>query len=209
MPNEELKKQNVDRALETACACFLKCGVEFVTREMISRQSGISRASLGRYWVDKTDCVVQTAEWFRQHIQAFFNSQFSVDAWKNETGIERLRSLMEWCRDLFGKDPRFFSLYTEFKVYLNRSAPDLEESEKRLIRALGFRPLIRRIYEQGIRDGSMRIRFDMEEEVVFFGDAFFGYLSNLALQPEIALEAAVKDIDRYIGRMVSLYSSAG
>lgn len=207
MPNEELKKQNVDHALETAYICFLKYGVEFVTREMISRQSGISRASLGRYWIDKTGCVIQTSEWLRQHIQDIFNERFSADAWENKVGIKQLQGLMEWCRDLYREDPRLFALYTEFKVYLHRSAPDLNESKKRLIRAFGFRPLVGKIYARGIRDGSISIRFDINDEVAFFGDAFFGYLSNLAFQPEIDIDDAARDIDRYIERMISIYNN--
>lgn len=207
MPNEELKRQNIDRALETACTCFQKYGVEFVTREMISRQSGISRASLGRYWVNKTDCVLKTAEWFRQHMHELFSSQFPVGSWENKNGIERLRSLMEWCRDLYREDPRLFSLCTEFKVYLYRSAPEMGESKKLLACALGFRSLVRKIYDQGIQDGSIAIRFDINDEVEFFGNAFGGYLSNLTLRPEISTEDAIKDIDRYIERMISLYDN--
>lgn len=207
MPNEELKKQNVDHALETAYICFLKYGVEFVTREMISRQSGISRASLGRYWVDKTDCVLQTAEWFQRHIRDLFDGQFSADAWKERKGIERLRSLMEWCRDLYREDPRLFSLCMEFKVYLYRSAPDINESDRPLACALGFRPFVRKIFDRGIQDGSMKIRFDVNDEVAFFGSAFGGYLSNLTLRPEISAEEAIKDIDRYIERMISIYNN--
>lgn len=207
MPNEELRKQNVNHALETTYMCFLKYGVEFVTREMISKQSGISRASLGRYWTDKTDCVIQTSEWLRRHIQDIFNEQFSPDLWKDKAGIEQLQGLMEWCRDLYRKDPRLFALYTEFKVYLHRSAPGLSESKKQLIRALGFRPLVAEIYGRGIRDGSISIRFDVCDEVAFFGDAFFGYLSNLAFQPEIDIDNAIRDIDRYIERMISIYNN--
>ena len=204
MANEELKKQNVDHALETACICFLKYGVEFVTREMLSRESGISRASLSRYWSDKTDCIIQTAEWFRLHMLSVFEEDQVEAQWQGRSGLEQLRGFMEWCQTLYDHDPRIFALYTEFKVYLRRSASDMAPSDKQLVQAMGFRPLVRKIYEHGVQDGSIHLRFDMEDEVAFFGDAFFGYLSNLAFRPEIGKENAKKDIDRYMERMVSL-----
>ena len=206
MPNEEIKKQNVDRALGTACACFLEHGVEFVTREMVSRESGISRASLGRYWTDKTDCVIQTTEWFRRHMQGVFEESFMKEGWETKRGIDQLRCFMEWCRELFREDPRIFALYTEFKVYLHRSAADLNEEQKKPIRAMGFRPLIREIYEQGVKDGSIVVLFDINDEVAFLGDAFFGYLLNLAFQTEFTIERKLEDIDRYIERMILIYS---
>ena len=206
MPNEELKKQNVDKALETACNLFLKHGVEFVTREMVSRESGISRASLGRYWTDKTDCVIQTAEWFRRHMQDVFEESFMKEDWEAKKGIQQLRCFMQWCRELFREDPRIFALYTEFKVYLHRSAAELDEEQKNPIRAMGFRPLLYEIYSRGSRDKSILLLFDIKDEVAFLGDAFFGYLLNLAFQSEITIEKKLEDIDCYIERMILMYS---
>ena len=204
MANEKLKEQNLNHALETAFACFLKYGVEFVTREMLSRESGISRASLNRYWTNKTECIIQTSEWFRCHMLSAFEKDKIDDLLDGKNGLDQLRIFMEWCKTLYSYDSRIFALYTEFKVYLHRSASDIDPMEKQLVQAMGFRPLVRKIYQKGIADGSISLHFDIEDEIAFFGDAFFGYLANLALQPKSDNDNSLKDIERYIDRMISL-----
>lgn len=205
MANEEVKMQNMVKALETAYLCFLEFGIEFVTKEMISKKSGISRASLNRYWVDRTDCVIRVAEWFREMLKDKFEKQHVTSNWEKLSGIAQLQAFMEWCRNLYIEDPHIISLYTEIKVYLHRSVPGFWESNRELVTALGFHSLIAEIYEKGIKDGTIHISFEKEYEILFLGDAFMGYLSNMAFRSGGDGHKDENDINRYIQRVLDSY----
>lgn len=205
MPNEETRQKNVARALETAYFCFLKDGVQSVTRSEISKKCGASVSSLNRYWKNTTDCVLQTAEWFCWRMKSLFNEQCSVNSWKEKNGIERLQSYMEWCRDLYYLEPRLFALFVEFRVYLYRVTDISDEERKRFACMLSVDPVVMRIYEHGILDGSIRHLYSGELEPVFLIKSFYCYLSNLSLRPKHNLDEELLEIDRYIKSVILLF----
>jgi AcrR family transcriptional regulator len=68
MANEQIKAQNIELVLNKTYHLFLKHGIERVTKEMIAHESGLSRRTIDRYFTDKTDCVLQVAEWVVRNI---------------------------------------------------------------------------------------------------------------------------------------------
>lgn len=211
MPNEELKQKNISCALETAYSCFLEEGINSVTRFEISQKSGISVSSLNRYWENTTDCVLKTAEWYCRHIKSIFDRHCESEAWRGKNGIERLQSYMEWCRDLYCREPRFFALFVEFRVYLYRSTDVSDEERKRFDRMLSVEPVVMRLYERGILDGSIRRlcsgSCSEESEPVFLIKSFYCYLSNLSLQTKHDLDKEITEIDRYIKSVIRLFKN--
>lgn len=205
MPNEDMRQKNIACALETAYSCFLKDGIQSVTRTEISKKSGVSISSLNRYWKNTSDCVLQTAEWFCRHTKSLFDEQCSVNSWKEKNGIEQLQSYMEWCRDLYYREPRLFALFVEFRVYLYRTTDISDEERKRFTGMLCVNPIVMRIYERGILDGSIRDLCSGELEPLFLIKSFYCYLSNLSLRPKHNLDEEIAEIDRYIKSVIFLF----
>lgn len=205
MPNEEMRQKNIACALETAYSCFLKAGIQSVTRFEISKKCGISISSLNRYWKNTTDCVLQTAEWFCLHTKSLFDEQCSVDSWKEKNGIEQLKRYMEWCRDLYYREPRLFALFVEFRVYLYRSRDISDAERSRFAHMLSVDSTITQIYERGIHDGSIQRLCSGELEPIFLIKSFYCYLSNLSLRPKHNLVEEMPEIDQYIESVILLF----
>ena len=149
MPNENIKKQNIEKVLETAGACFLESGIDFVTMETISRKSGVSRASVGRYFTNKPDCVMQTAKWLSLKIQEELKSRGLFSETDRKNGLGELKRFMEISRDLFMKDRRIYVLRAEFKAYLFRVEQYEETDYEKFTEELGFRAMVRNILKRG------------------------------------------------------------
>lgn len=207
MPNEEMRQKNIACALETAYSCFLENGIQSVTRFQISKKCGVSISSLNRYWKNTTECVLQTAEWFCLHTKSLLEEHCSVGAWNEKSGIEQLQNYMEWCRDLYHREPRLFALFVEFRVYLYRSTDISDEKRDRFAQMLSIDPIIMRIYERGIGDGSIRQLCGGDLEPIFLIKSFYCYLSNLSLRPKHNLDEEIPEIDRYIESVVLLFKN--
>lgn len=205
MPNEAMRRKNMSRALETAYSCFLREGIRSVTRSEISRKSGVSLSSLGRYWKSTDDCVLRTAEWFCRRMKSLRDEQCSVRSWREKSGIEQLRSHMEWCRDLYLREPGLFALLAEFRVFLYRSAELSDGDCERFARMLSIGPAVARIRERGVLDGSIRPPRAGDPDPVFLIRSFICCLSGLSLRPEHDPAAETAEIDRYIESVILLF----
>ena len=205
MPNEEVKKQNINKALETACGCFLEHGIEMVTMEMISRESGISRASLGRYFSGKKDLVFQTITWIGRTYREGLEKRGLLKKGNGLNGLQRLRLFMEYTKLLYLEDPRAFILRAEFKIFVYRNIENGAAEGERLIEDLEFRSVLRKIYAEGIADGSMVEGIDIEQETKFFCEAYFGFFADSASSGQEDRKYVSDKIDRYIKRVLNSY----
>jgi AcrR family transcriptional regulator len=209
MANEALKLQNLDKAMNSAYHLFLENGISKTTKEMIARKSGLSRKSIDRYFSDKVDCVIHVAKWFLSHLReetsvAFPSSLFDEGG---HTGAELLQMYMEYIKDVFTAEPRIFVLYTEYKTYIYRNCEDVHQGYTLLINWLGNHELRERIFDLGIKDGSLppEINFSIEEE--YFCESFFGFLSNLALSYNVHSSKEINEqIDERIKNTIALYT---
>lgn len=205
MPNEAIKQQNIDKVLETACECFLKHGIEMVTMEMISRESGISRASLGRYFSGKRDFVFQTIRWIGRKYKEELEKRHMITKVKEFNGLQKLRLFMEYGKLLYLEDSRPFILRSEFKIYVYRNSHDGPAEGEELIEELEFRPILKKFFIEGTRDGSMIEGLDAEKETRFFCEAYFGFLADSASGDKEDTEYLTEKIDRYIKRVSDSY----
>jgi AcrR family transcriptional regulator len=212
MSNEEIRERNLEHVLEVAHDLFLEYGIEAVTKEMISRQCGLSRRTLDRYFVDKKDCVIRTMEYYMVGIRKGIMSRYTDEMFAGDTytGADLLRMYMMDVKEVFLRDPRHFVLYSEYKLYVYRNCEDYEQSYSMLCNWLGSRGLRQRIYAKGRQDGSMPTNLDLYIEEEYFSESFFGFLANLALSMEQhSLEEMETQIDKRIDNTLLLYHQGG
>ncbi len=208
MANEELKIMNLDKALVAAYHLFVKYGIDQVTKEMIAKESGLSRKSIDRYFPNKVDYVLATAEWVMRKIQLQTNAKFT-DKLLNSgeyTGLQLLEMYMKYIKDLFISEPRLFALYSEFKIYIYRNCDDYEQHYTLFLNKSGNHRLRHKIFVIGRQDGSMASSRDLAVEEEYFSESYFGFLCNLALSyTQHSASEMTHQIDRRIDNTVALY----
>jgi AcrR family transcriptional regulator len=212
MANEELRLQNLDRALETAYNLYLQYGIDKVTKEMIAKECGLSRKSIDRYFPEKTECVIRVMEWFLQRVRVETNKLFpESDFISGEyTGVQLMEKYMTYIKDVFLRDPRTFALYTEFKIYIYRNCENFEQEYTLLANKMGNYRLRHKIYEYGQQDGTLPANIDLKTEEEYFSESFFGFLSNLAFSFSLhSRKEMEKQIDHRIKNTVALYTGGG
>lgn len=209
MANENLKAQNLEIVFSTAYDLFLENGIEKVTKEMVSRHSGLSRRSIDRYFVDKKDCVIRTAEWFLLRVRSAIGERYDDTMFTDGkyTGAELLRMYMVDIKRMFLNEPRHFVLYGEYKAYIYRNCGKHEQGYALLTDFMGSRNLRQKIYALGKKDGSLPSSIDVYTEEEYFCETFFGFLSNLAMSFGIHSNSEIeKRINQRIDNTISMYT---
>jgi AcrR family transcriptional regulator len=208
MANEEVKERNLENVYQITHELFLEHGLEKVTKEMISKKSGLSRRTIDRYFADKTDCVIQVIEWSLRNIRMDVGSHFPDEAFTDgkHTGSELLKLYMNDMKDLFFSDHRLFVLYSELKIYVYRNCESYEQGYTLLCNWMGNRKLREKIYSLGKSDGSMPCDLDIDVEEEYFSESFFGFLANLAPSfPQHNAEELERQIDLRIQNTIAIY----
>jgi AcrR family transcriptional regulator len=211
MANENLKAQNLETVLSTAYDLYLHYGIEKVTKEMISRESGLSRRTIDRYFLDKKDCVIKVAEWFLLKVRVNIGERYTSDMFDGRyTGAELLRMYMVDIKRMFLNEPRHFVLYAEYKVYIYRNCQKHEQGYSLLTDFMGSRNLRHKIYTLGKHDGSLPPNIDIYTEEAYFCESYFGFLSNIAISFGVhAPEEMENQINQRIDNTIALYTGLG
>jgi AcrR family transcriptional regulator len=209
MANEQLKAQNLQKVYKAAFQLFLDNGIENVTKEMISQESGLSRRSIDRYFIDKKDCVIKVAEWFlgnlRDKTSLDFPSSIFIDG--KHTGAGIFRSYMFYLKKTFFEEPRIFILYSEFKMFVYRNFSENDQGYSLLIEFMGNRNLRQRIFELGKNDGSLSDEVNWINEEEYFCESFFAFLGNLGLSfTQHPIDELSARVDQRINNTLAIYT---
>ncbi|MBR6089058.1 MAG: TetR/AcrR family transcriptional regulator, partial [Anaerolineaceae bacterium] len=131
----------------------------------IGEESGVSRASMFLYFPSKLDLVlaIGTKKW-SEYVTAYINSRPAEEI-ERMSGAEHMRWFMDSFLDLYRNHRDILCFNYEFNAYL-RSELSAEEKKGSYLSMIGrLRKAFHRIYEKGMRDGSLRT--DITEDAMF------------------------------------------
>jgi AcrR family transcriptional regulator len=208
MANEEVKIRNVEHVLHVMTDLFLENGIDGTTKEMVSRESGLSRKSIDRYFYGKKACVLEAAEWLGQAVWNDFNDNYSERLFTDSkyTGAEILKMYLDDLKKIFISKPRVFVFYSEFKLYYaRRDSDEYEKKHKHMLDTIGCCRIAEKIFAYGFNDGSLRQRMDAPLQAKYFCKSCFGFLSAMAIDYEYQPEETIFQIDQFIDGMIDLY----
>jgi AcrR family transcriptional regulator len=206
--NEEVKAANLQMVLKTAYELFKKYGINQVTKEQISRESGLSRRTIDRYFSGKKDCVLQTMEMYLSDIDMEIESKFSQKMFMDgeRAAVDLLEQYMVEIKKIFMKNVRHFAFYTEFRLYVYRNCKRGDKGYELLVDQSGDGNLCQKIFMLGQMDGTLRMCYDIESEDEYFRESFIGYLSMLALSVDAFTKAELESrVDKRIRNTMALY----
>jgi AcrR family transcriptional regulator len=209
MPNEEIKLRNVEHTLQVATELLLSNGIEGTTKEMIVKSSGLSRKSIDRYFLDKSDCVMNVAGWIGNNVWNEINERYSMVMLRNSnlTGADALLTYLADLKKIFAKDARLFVFYTDFKIYLSRNSEDYKFEYEKLLDTVGSRYVMKHIFMIGVEDGSLRSDINPDVEPEYFCKSCFSFFGSIALDYKYNSAKAKEEINDYVARMLELYCS--
>jgi AcrR family transcriptional regulator len=209
MANEQIKIRNLEHTIDVTFNLLLQYGIESLTKEMIARESGLSRKSIDRYFSSKVDCIMAVAENALEKIRAEELKNFPDGIFENGeyTGIQLLKKYMEDLKRVFLAEPRLLVLYNELKIYIYRHGKSQTKDYATLIDWLGNRQLRKKIYKLGKEDGTIKSNNDVSTEE-YFAESFFGFLSNLAMSCDSHSAQEIEEqINKRIANTIALYST--
>jgi AcrR family transcriptional regulator len=207
MANEELKRQNLQRALEAAYQCFLEYGIEKTTQNMIARRSGVSLRSVSRYFTDKVDLAVQVAQYVGRKMSGASQVDPKELEKSGKTGIELLKDYMERLKEQALEHPEGYALRQEYMLFILRNHLPYEKYKARLEMSFGGRPVLGEIFRIGRADGTIKTPNTDQEEIEYFLQAYIGIVTDQAVRYWAggSVDERRAFIDEYIDRIVNRY----
>lgn len=207
MTNAEIRQENTGKVINAALSCFMTHGIDNVSQNMLSAETGLSLRSINRFFTGKDDLIIHATEKLAEEMTATCSASVAKIRSENKSGIELLEEYLNGLRELFMKEPLRFGFKREVDVYLYRNSKKRGDMYHRLALATCPRPILRMIMETGITDGSISLMSDIDTEVNYLSSTYFNFLADIAVkkvynnEPDIA----EKQIDDFIKKALKTY----
>jgi AcrR family transcriptional regulator len=207
MVNECKKDQNVDLALNAATKLVLKNGIDGTTKEMIARESGLSRKSIDRYFSDKSICMLQIAKRMGAKIRENVTSKYTDEMFTGGRylGADLFERYILDFKNLFVSNPNVFMFYTEFRIHYTRYGSDVLKEYDELSELSGCKRLLESIFILGQLDGSLSVFSSPSNEAEHFCRTYFSFLGDMSVTFGERKDATLQQIDKFIDRTIKLY----
>lgn len=156
------RKQHI---MDSAFALFAEKGIEAVTIPEIAAASGVSKATIFRYFDTKLDLVVEIAAQLWESYITAYPAQKSEEELESLTAAEYLRFYLDSFIDLYRNHGEILRFNYEFNIFLRKEKgnPDQKRSYLRVVNDLGVS--FHDLYERGKQDQTLNL--EIPEETMF------------------------------------------
>ena len=153
------------RILEAAFSLFASRGIEMVTMPEVAEASGVARATLYRYFADKTELVMAISTWKWEEYIVSWWSTLKEEERARMTAAEEFGYFLDSFINLYRHHQDILRFHYSFNNFIRLENPPDEKK-------LGYTRLIdglaasfHQLYEKGLRDRT--IRTDIPESMMF------------------------------------------
>ena len=155
--------------LETAFRLFSENGIESVTMPEVAKASGVSRATLYRYFASKLDLVVAIGTWKWNEYIAHHDAFVPLETHESMTGAQYMRFYLDSFLDLYRNHRDILRFNYNFNSYLQHES-GTEAQRQPYLQMVGIlHERFHRLCERGRRDGTLR---DDISETSMFSSSF-------------------------------------
>ena len=156
------KRQHI---LEESFRLFSQKGIEAVTMPEVALASGVSRATLYRYFADKTELVMTVSTWkWEEHI-ASWKAMLKKEIRSGMTAADKLVFFLDGFIDLYRNHQDILRFNYCFNNYVRIENPSEEQRLPYTRMIDGMAAAFHQVYDMGLRDGT--IRTDVPESMMF------------------------------------------
>ena len=156
------KKQHI---METAFRLFSENSIERVTMPEVADASGVSRATLFRYFNSKYDLVVAIGTWTWEEYITIRNNTLPKEKLAAFTGAEYLKFYLDAFIDLYHNHRNLLCFNYDFNSFMRKEQGDLEQKQSymHVVDQLGNG--FHMLYERGKKDGTLNT--EIPESIMF------------------------------------------
>lgn len=196
---KDARKQAI---IECAFGLFSEHGIENISMNEVASEAKIGVASLYRYFQTKEELAIEAAIYAWNLETNVFHEVFDSDAYKNLSGFEQLRSLLEVFADALVTQRSFFSFVYYFDSFIKREKVTREKLTEYEETITGVNVIVIRALEKGIADGTVSFTVsgndvlahaNMQEMFITMMHTLFCLAQKLAISGELlALDKTVE-----------------
>ena len=159
------KQEKYQHILEEGFRLFSERGIELVTMPEVAAASGLSRATLFRYFPSKLELVIAIGTWKWEEYIDWHNTLLSPEKMETITGAEWLRFFLDAFLDLYRNHADILRFNYIFNSYLRYEAGAAEQRQPylRITEELGA--TFHQLYERGKADGTLNTEYS--EQTMF------------------------------------------
>lgn len=181
MQNEELRDLNKQKAAEVLLESMLVNGIVATTKEVVSRQSGLSLSSMARYFPTKDSMVMAAiCEIGRQNT----NSYEAICTVNHGTGAERLSEFYDYALTRYLENPNVCALCAEIICYARYAQA---KNLSNMLKDMGYLKQLLTIFQRGMEDKTIHCEWSVEEEAQYASSLLFVDVSYVANGYDLAI----------------------
>ena len=156
MAGKAWKQEKYRRILEEGFRLFSERGIERVTSAEVAEASGVSRATLFRYFPSKQELVIAISVWKWENYIENYQASVHVKKMGEMTGAESLRRFLDSFVELYRSHGEILRFNYDFNSYLQyeASSPEQRQPYRNMVDRLGAQ--FHALYERGMNDGTLR-----------------------------------------------------
>lgn len=155
------------RIMETGFRLFSERGIVQVTMPEVAEASGISRATLFRYFSSKLELVYSIAIWKWENYLAARGNLVNDAVLDKLTGAEYMKVYLDAFLDLYHNHTDILCFNYEFNSYLRNEQTEQGQGQAYTGMIEKLFESFHRLYEKGRRDGTLNTA--IPEETMFSG----------------------------------------
>lgn len=184
------KQEKHQRILEAGFKLFSERGIELVTMPEVAAASGVSRATLFRYFPSKMELVIAIGSWTWSEYIDWYNNEFSQEALARMSGAEHLRCFLDSFVVLYRNHKDILRFNYDFNSYLRYEAGTQSQKQPYLhiVEKLGVQ--FHENYLRGMADGTLNA--EISEQAMF--SAIFHIMLAAATRYAVGLVVVYEEV---------------
>ena len=157
------------RIMEAGFRLFTERGIEAVSMPEVAEASCVGRATLYRYFETKLDLAIAIAVWQWEEYGEEVRRKRQERGIESISAAERLDFYLNFYIDMYRERKELLCFNQNFNSFVQHERARPEQIAPFLAAVSGFGEMFHSLYEQGLRDGT--IRTDLPEDKMFAATA--------------------------------------
>ncbi|MCH3942830.1 MAG: TetR/AcrR family transcriptional regulator [Atopobiaceae bacterium] len=149
-----------EAAVRAAARLFLERGIGSVKMTDVADGCGVGVATLYRHFSTKTDLAIEAATLLWGSFHASFRELVATSSFDAESGLGKLRLILDQYRIAYREHPDFVAFLDEFDRFVLDERVDVARLEAYGSEVNAFYPVLEEAYRLGRADGSIAREVD-------------------------------------------------
>lgn len=186
MTNEQVRIKNYDRSIKSAMKFIEKYGVANTTLEMVSKDTGLCRMSVLRYFGDRDGMIVAVIDRMAQNVKKHRGADGIAP--EGNTAFEKFSDLLDIIEKEYERNVCSYKFRQDFISFAyHLKGERFDGLLDKVFDLMGYRAALGKVFDEAAKDGSIKLEGDSKTNAAYVADLVCGYLSSICYKYDLSV----------------------